>query len=500
MKQIKTEHIHNTALLFILMAPFAIVYYGSYLFNPANSGNIFLYIFQLLADTIAIVNLGTLWLTILLDLIQPEYHKRNLKYDKVWIEKEQLSIDILIPVANEPFAIIEKTITAAVSIEYPHNTYVLDDGNAAEVKKLAEKLGIIYLARPHYAKAYAKSGNLNYGLKHAKADFFAVFDADHVPEKTFLTELLPFFQNKKVALVQTPQHYVNTDNFIASGTAQAQEVFYKYVQPAKNSYNASFCVGTNMIYRRSAIEAIDGIARVDHSEEVWTTIRLHEKGYESVFYNKILAKGRAPETIPAFFSQQNRWARGGFSLFLTHNPLFIKSLTTDQKLQYFFSNIHYFSAFSILTYLLFPIIFLLFGIYPMNVNHSQEWLIHFLPYFITIYFLPLFLLVSFRLSTIFTSIASFEPSIKAFFSVALKNKYTWIATESKKKQFNVILTEIWPHLFIIVLSLLSIVVGWYNVTDFTLTIVTTFWVLLNAYFMFIFIKNGLVGQVTTDNI
>lgn len=485
-----TKHIHNTALLFILVTPFTILWYAAYVFNPINAGNVYLYVLQIVADSIAITTVGTLWLTILLDILQPDHHKRKLKYNTEWVETTKPNVDILVPVANEPMSIIERTVRHAKELDYPHQVFILDDGDSREVEQLAKELKVHYVARPIHNKQFAKSGNLNYGLQHSKAEFFAVFDADHVPKQEFLTQLLPFFENENVALVQTPQHYTNVDNFIASGTAQAQEIFYKYVQPAKNSYNASFCVGTNMVYRRTAIDAIGGISLVDHSEDIWTTILLHEKGFDSVFYNKVLAKGRAPETIPAFFRQQNRWARGGFSLFFTHNPLFIPNLTTDQRLQYFFSNIHYFSAFSILIYLTLPIIYLLTGEHPMDVFHNRGWLVHYVPYFLTVYFLPLFLLGNLKLSTISTSMASFSPYLKAFFSVAAKNKYKWVATEAKRKSFNVIMSQIWPHVMLIALSMLSILVGWYNPVDLTTTMITTFWVLVNSYFLFAFIRHG----------
>src|SRR5581483_12188787 len=104
---------------------------------------------------------------------------------------------------------------------------------------------------------------------------------------------------------------------------------------------------------------------------------------------------------------------------------------------YFFSNIHYFTCFSIIIYLFVPIIFLLLGIFPMNVLHSHEWINHYLPYFIIVYFLPLLLLKSFKLSTISTSIASFAPYFKAFISIVFKNRYKWIPTEItvKKNEF-----------------------------------------------------------------
>lgn len=490
MKQHNIKHLQNTALLFLLVAPVTMVYYSVYVFNPANAGNILLYILQVCADIIALLNVGTLWLTILLDIIQSDTHKPVIR-DIQWMKKRKLSVDILVPVANEPLDIIEHTISKVVAMDYPHKTYMLDDGTTMDAKAIAQKYEIEYVRRPAHAKQFAKSGNINFGLARCKGEFVGVFDADHAPEKTFLTELLPFFENDNVALVQTPQHYINTHNFIAAGTAQAQEIFYKYVQPAKNSYNASFCVGTNMLYRRSALDTIGGIAQRDHSEDIWTSLLLHEKGYASVFYNKVLAKGRAPETIPSFFRQQNRWARGGFSLFFTHNPLFLKTLTIDQKFQYFFSNIHYFTGFSILIYLMIPIIYLFTGAHPMNLLHSQTWIMHYAPYFLMVYFLPLFLLGTLKLATISTSLASFSPYLKAFFSVVLKNKYQWIATEAKAPKPIVLMDEIWPHVLFVFLSLAAVVVGWYNVTDLPTTLYTTFWTLLNSYLLFLFIRYGL---------
>lgn len=495
MEKVKTHKFPNTALLFVFLAPIATVYYATYVFNPLHAGNVYLYILQILADSIAIFVVSTLWVTIILDIAQPEHNRRDIVYHPEYIIKRKFTTDVFIPVANEPFELIKKTLEHAVAIEYEHETYVLDDGNSQDVKKLAEKLDIHYIARPLHEKHHAKSGNINYALQYARGDFFAVFDADHIPKKEFLTDLLPFFENEKVGLVQTPQHYTNTRNFIASGTAQAQEIFYKYVQPAKNSYNASFCVGTNMIYRRKTIDDLGGIALLDHSEDIWTTILLHEKGWESVFYNKILAEGIAPSNIPTFFRQQNRWARGGFALFFYKNPLFIENLSLDQRLQYFFSNTHYFSGFAILIYLALPLIYLFTGQFSMNLNFGGAWFIHYLPYAIIIYLLPLYLLGNIKLSTISTSMASFAPYIEAFLSVIVKNQYKWVATEAGQKKETPTIMYIWPHLLFLLLSVGAILVGWYNPTDMTTTFVTTLWTLFNMYIMFVFIKNGIAEQI-----
>ena len=487
MRNVKTHRIHNLAFLFLLIAPITVFFYATYIYNPHNAGDIGLYILQLIADTVAIFMVSSLWVTILLDLLQAEHNHREITYDSEWVKHHKITVDVMVPVSSEPIEIIQHTLSSVAAMDYPHTTYVLDDGGSASVKALAKEFGFHYLSRPKEQRHHAKSGNLNFGIKEAKGEFLAVFDADHAPEKNFLTELLPFFAGEKVALVQSPQHFTNTQNFIASGTAQAQEIFYRYVQPAKNNYNAAFCVGTNMVYRRKAIDEIGGIALRDHSEDIWTTILLHEKGYESVYYNKVLANGRAPETIASYFRQQNRWSRGGFTLFFQKNPALIRELTFDQRIQYLISNVHYFSGFAILIYLILPILYLLFSLHPMNVTDVNAWFIHYVPYAITVFLLPLFLLQDIKLSTISTSLASFVPYLQAFLSVVLKNKYKWIATESAASKEKPILFLIWPIVLYIVLAICAVFVGWYNVVDVPSTVLSTIWTLINAFLLLQFI-------------
>ncbi|NCW13290.1 MAG: glycosyltransferase, partial [Chitinophagia bacterium] len=125
--------------------------------------------------------------------------------------KLNLSIDVFITVFNESNEVVRKTVFAAVHMDYPHKTYVLDDGNNPSIKELAKSLGAYYLSRPDNQNA--KAGNLNYGLALSTGDYIAVFDADHIPNKNFLMDTLGFFKNSKVAFVQTPQEFYNINSF-----------------------------------------------------------------------------------------------------------------------------------------------------------------------------------------------------------------------------------------------------------------------------------------------
>jgi cellulose synthase (UDP-forming) len=87
----------------------------------------------------------------------------------------------------------------------------------------------------------------------------------------------------------------------------------------KNKFNAMFWVGTNAIFRKSAIDEIGGV--IEHSsEDVLTAYKLHENGWKSIYFAEVLATGLAPDTLEAYYKQQERWAGGGFTLFFKQNP------------------------------------------------------------------------------------------------------------------------------------------------------------------------------------
>ena len=94
---------------------------------------------------------------------------------------EGLKVDVFIPTYNEDVEMVRRTALAARAMDYPHETWVLDDGNREAMRQMAEALGVRYLARTN--NEHAKAGNLNYALPHSTADLIATFDADHAPRQ-----------------------------------------------------------------------------------------------------------------------------------------------------------------------------------------------------------------------------------------------------------------------------------------------------------------------------
>lgn len=484
-EHISSSKVLNTTTIFLFAAPLVVILYGSFVFNPANADNVALYAIQVMADAIAIMALLGLWVTVLLDIIVEKHHRSHHVSPNRFLVEKRPTIDVFVTTAGEPIDIIRQTVIAAARMGYPHSTFILDDGNDPEVHALAGQVGAGYVTRQD--RAHAKAGNVNNGLQYARGEFFAIFDADQVPKRDFILKLLPYMQNEKLAMVQSPQYFANTESFIALGTSQAQEVFYKYVCPAKNISNSAFCVGTNMIFRRGAIDEIGGIAR-NHSEDIWTSYLLHERGWETIFVNEILAIGKAPSTIISYFKQQRRWAKGGLGMLFTNNPLRSKKLNVDQRIQYFISNTYFLVGIPMLAYLTFPILYLLFGIKPLNTEDGLVWALHYIPYFALYYSLTWLLLGRLRLATLATALSSFYPYLLAMSSVLFETEQEWIATTSSEKRHkDIIMSWIWPHVFLIFLGLFSLAVGWYNPGNFWTTLFNTVWVVLNTYLLYLFL-------------
>ncbi len=486
---INASKISVTTFIFLTVAPIILIWYALYIYNFKNIDNIFLYTIQIIADTISIVILLGLWMTILIDVVIEKHHRSKFeKYKEKQFMESLPSIDVFITTYKEPIDIIRKTASAAKNIRYPHRTIILDDGKSDEIRDLAlNELGIGYIRRPKNQNA--KAGNINYALEHVDSDFFAILDADHVPRENFLDVLLPYLSDEKVAMAQSPQVFSN-QNFVAEGTSQAQAVFYKYICPAKNVTNSAFSVGTNVLYRRKAIDDVGGIA-LSNSEDIWTAFLLHQKKWKTVFVNKIVAVGLAPDSIIAFFKQQRRWAKGGFEILLENNPLYSDKLELDQKIQYFISNSFFLVGITILVYILMPIVFLLTGEKPLLIVSGAEWLLHYLPYFF-LYFTLTWLLLGqkMKLSTISTALATFYPYILGLLSVVFHTEQEWVATSSTASKIDPVMKWIWPHIFLLFLSIFSLIVGWYKVVEFWPIFFNTIWVLLNVFLLVTFLTKA----------
>jgi cellulose synthase (UDP-forming) len=170
---------------------------------------------------------------------------------------EGRSVDVFIATYNEPLDIVLTTAVAARDITYPHQTWILDDGNRAEFAAAAQQIGVGYIVRgPDWdgRPRFAKAGNVNNALFHTSGEFIAVLDADQVPDPHFLDRVLGYFDDPEVAFVQTPQQFWNVPRSDPLGS-QA-ELFYGPIQQGKDGWGGAFFCGSNAVLRREALMAL----------------------------------------------------------------------------------------------------------------------------------------------------------------------------------------------------------------------------------------------------
>jgi cellulose synthase (UDP-forming) len=178
------------------------------------------------------------------------------------------TVDVFIATYNEPVDMVMTTARAALAITYPHQTWILDDGNRPEMRAAAEAEGIGWITRSAdwtNMPRHAKAGNLNNALLSTEGEFLLILDADQVPLPEILDRTLGYFEDEQMALVQTPQWFVNVPESDPLGS-QAP-LFYGPIQQGKDGWNAAFFCGSNAVIRREALMQL-GVSRYAGEVEV----------------------------------------------------------------------------------------------------------------------------------------------------------------------------------------------------------------------------------------
>lgn len=553
-----------------------------------------------------------------------------------------LTVDVFITTYNEPVELVLETARAASAIRYPHKTWVLDDGNRAEMRRACEELGVGYLVRSDAwagKNRHAKAGNLINAMYQTTGEFLLILDADQVPRPDILDRILGYFRDSNVAFVQTPQWFKNTPDGDPFGSDAP--LFYGPIQAGKDGWNSAFFCGSNAVLRRealmqigvvwyareldrrvrralqrahpilrrarwkmrhhpAAVAAIDevialvkqakhglragqplqavtwkfqrGVQQVSRrmvlddlgqiraeladldrngaelsdsnaelvlrgmtgrdtspigaiaqvrelllaidldraeeaepvlpmstvsvTEDMATAMRLHGLGWRSVYHHEILAVGLAPEDLHSALAQRLRWAQGTLQVLFRENPLRQPGLTVAQRLLYFGTMWSYLSGFAAVVYLLCPVLYLTFGLTPVQA-YSSEFFGYLLPWLVVNQ--VLFVLIGWGLPTWRGqqySLALFPLWIKAVWTsvgnVYFGRKLGFVVTP-KTRQAGIHLRLVWAQLLMMGLLILAVAVGLARLTlgwaaDPGPVIVNVLWAVYNVVMLSVVVQ------------
>ncbi|HUI04457.1 MAG TPA: glycosyltransferase [Acidimicrobiales bacterium] len=346
----------------------AAMWYFEWLLRPERIGNRALYGLLIVAELFNLVQAAGFWWTCRHGRDRPAVRAATVPGDDV---------DILIPVCNEPLEVVRPTVAAALAVRGSTTVYLLDDAGRPELAALAAHLGARYLRRGD--NRGAKAGNLNDALAHCRAPFVAVFDCDHVPDSRFLEATMEWFADPATAFVQTPQYYANARRGGVAAAAWAQQaLFFGGIARGKDGLGAMFCCGTNVVFRRRALDDVGGFPEGSLTEDFELSVHLHELGWRSAYVNEVLAQGLGPEDMASYVSQQQRWARGC----LAAVPAAVRAeLPVRIRMQYLLSSMFFLSGWTFALYMAFPVVRILTGAQPLAGTTADQFLLHFAPYF-----------------------------------------------------------------------------------------------------------------------
>ncbi|AQS47967.1 MULTISPECIES: glycosyltransferase [Thioclava] len=240
------------------------------------------------------------------------------RYVNLPTEREPL-VAILIATYNEDRDVLERTIVGAKFLRHRNKTIIVcDDSRRDWLRDFCEAKGVRYMRRAD--NEGQKAGNINHALdrlaeEEVQPDFVAILDADFVPHRGFISRTLALFHDPEVGLVQTPQHFFNSDpiqhNFrLDSSYPDEQRFFFDQMQPSRDGWGIAFCCGTSSVCRWSALREIGGFNTESVTEDFMLTLALQNAGWRTVYLAEPLTEGLAPEGLKEYITQRARWCLG----------------------------------------------------------------------------------------------------------------------------------------------------------------------------------------------
>jgi cellulose synthase/poly-beta-1,6-N-acetylglucosamine synthase-like glycosyltransferase len=248
---------------------------------------------------------------------------------------ERPFVTVQLPVYNERF-VAARLISATAAINWPTDRFeiqVLDD-STDETKCIIDreaetvrKQGIaIHIVRRDKRLGY-KAGALQTGLGLAGGEFIAVFDADFIPPSDFLERTIPCFTHPRIGMVQARWRFINNDHSwltriqsLLIGPHFSIEHLVRFNRGLFFNFN-----GTAGVWRRLTIESAGGWRDDTVTEDLDISYRAQMAGWRFVYLDDLEVPCELPSTLPAFRTQQQRWAKGSIQTARKILPLLLRS-------------------------------------------------------------------------------------------------------------------------------------------------------------------------------
>ena len=253
-------------------------------------------------------------------------------------------VTIQLPVYNELY-VMERLLDNVAKIDYPKDKLeiqVLDDStdeSFENTKKHIAQLQSTGLDIQHVLRENRigfKAGALKEGLKIAKGEFIAIFDADFLPQKDWLKSTIPYFKDSEIGVVQTRWGHINRNySLLTKIQSFALDAHFTLEQVGRNSKGHFINFnGTAGIWRKECILDSGNWKSDTLTEDLDLSYRAQLKKWKFKYLENVETPAELPVVISAVRTQQFRWNKGGAENFrkMFFNVILSKNISAKTKI------------------------------------------------------------------------------------------------------------------------------------------------------------------------
>ncbi|MFC7358037.1 cellulose synthase family protein [Jejudonia soesokkakensis] len=242
-------------------------------------------------------------------------------------------VTVQLPVYNELY-VMERLLKNISELEYPKEKLeiqVLDDSTDESFTQTAlhiaelQKTGLDIKHMSRDIRSGFKAGALKEGLKSAKGEFIAIFDADFLPKKNWLLETIPYFKDSEIGVVQTRWGHINRNYSLLTKIQAFALDFHFIMEQVGRNFGKHFINfnGTAGVWRKECIIDAGNWQGDTLTEDLDLSYRAQLKKWKFKYLENVETPAELPVVISAAKSQQFRWNKGAAENF---QKLYLKLL------------------------------------------------------------------------------------------------------------------------------------------------------------------------------